>query len=99
MSFRVLSTSAAYLHLHTHSVKPSRQVGHQAAPLHPQLALEEEDLKGPQPVAGGHLLQQPLQAGHTSLVMTELALAATKSRTVEILKSNRKLLHREIFVT
>ena len=48
----------AHLHLHTHSVQHGSQVGHQAALLHQQLALEE-DLLGPQPVAGGHLLQQP----------------------------------------
>ena len=74
----------AYLHLHTHNVQPGSQVGHQAALLHQQLALEEEDLLGPQPAAGGHLLQQPQQAGHTSLVMAELVLGAIKSRTVEI---------------
>ena len=49
----------AHLHLHTHSVQHGSQVGHQAALLHQQLTLEEEDLLGPQPVAGVHLLQQP----------------------------------------
>ena len=85
-------------HLHLLSVQPGSQVGHQAALLHPQLALEEEDLLGPQPVTGGHLLQQPLQAGHTSLVMAELALAVIKSRTVEILKHKENCCSAEIFV-
>ena len=79
----------AHLHLHTHSVQHGSQVGHQAALLHLQLALEEEDLLGPQPAAGGHPFPSsprlPLQAGHTSPDM-ELTLAIMKSQTVATLK-------------
>ena len=81
----------AHLHLHTHYVQPGSHTGHQAALLHPHLALEEEDLQGPQPVTGGHLLQQPLQAGHISLVKAELTLANIKSRTVEILNQKENV--------
>ena len=82
----------AHLHLHTHSVQHGSQVGHQAALLHLQLALEGEDLLGPQPAAGGHPFPSsprlPLLAGHTSLDM-ELTLAIMKSQTVATLNKKK----------